>query len=220
MEYKKQLFYEFNEHLMKDKNPSEYFNKLIKEDQFPKIYPFNLLSDLIDTPQSTKHHPEGNVWNHTMMVVDIASEKKVLSEQPRVFMWAALLHDLGKAPTTKIRKGRITSYDHDKKGKILSVNFLKELTDEDEFINKVSFLVRWHMQILFVVKDLPFANIGEMVKEVSVSEVALLSLCDRLGRGNMTMDKYVEEQNNIKEFLHKCEEYVSRNNREYVDEKY
>ncbi len=38
-------------------------------------------------------------------------------------MWGALLHDLGKAPTTKIRKGKITSYDHDKVGAELVRNF-------------------------------------------------------------------------------------------------
>lgn len=208
MEDKNVIFKKFDKHLIEDKQPSKYFNELIEKDKFPDMHPFTLLKELIDVPQSAKHHPEGSVWNHTMLVIDNASEKKELSEEPHAFMWAALLHDLGKKPTTRIRKGRITSYDHDRHGERIARKFLEEFTDDKEFIDKVAYLVRWHMQTLFVVKDLPFADIEKMISQVSVDEVALLSLCDRFGRGEMTMEKYVEEEENIKTFLHKSKEYI------------
>ncbi len=68
------------------------------------------------TGQSPQHHPEGSVWNHTLLVVDEAAKIKEQSADPRTFMWAALLHDLGKPSTTMRRKSKITSYDHDKVG--------------------------------------------------------------------------------------------------------
>ncbi|MCY6958067.1 HDIG domain-containing metalloprotein [Clostridium brassicae] len=207
MRDKKLIFEEFNIHLMNDEKPSDYFNNLIKEGEFPKIYPFNLLEELKDVPQSPKHHPEGSVWNHTMMVVDNAAERKTLSEEPHAFMWAAFLHDLGKKPTTKLRKGRITAYEHDIQGEKIARKFLEELTGEKEFIDKVCYLVRWHMQILFVVKDLPFADVKNMILQVSPDEVALLSLCDRLGRGEMTEEKYKEEEENINKFLYKVKNF-------------
>lgn len=123
-------------------------------------------------------------------------------------MWSALLHDLGKAATTKLTKGKITSYDHDKWGEGLAIKFLKEFTSDDKFINQVSKMVRWHMQILFVTKGLPFADIRRMASEVSIDEVALFGLCDRLGRGDMTFDKKQEEERNIRTFLEKCNEYL------------
>ena len=43
-------------------------------------------------------------------------------------------------------------------------------------------LVRWHMQILFVAKKLPFANLKTMARETDIHDLALLGLCDRLGR--------------------------------------
>lgn len=204
-----QLFTEFDAHLMNDQKPSEYFNELSKTRIFEEEYPYTLLGDLIKVPQSPKHHPEGSVWNHTMLVLDHAGERKHLSQNQRVFMWAALLHDLGKAPTTKVTKERITSYDHDKLGERLAVNFLKELTDEEDFIYQVSKMVRWHMQILFVTKKLPFADIGKMACEVSIHEIALLGLCDRLGRGNMNLDKTLEEEKSILTFLEKCTQYLN-----------
>ena len=209
-----QTYQEFDAHLMSDHKPSSYFNELAKTGIFNEKYPYTLLGDLMKVPQSPKYHPEGSVWNHTMLVLDNAGERRHLSKNPKVFMWSALLHDLGKASTTKLTKGKITSYDHDKWGERLASEFLKELTSEDEFINQVSKMVRWHMQILFVTKGLPFADIRKMVSEVSIDEIALLGLCDRLGRGDMTLDKKREEEKSIRIFLEKCNALLSCSHQE------
>ena len=139
-----------------------------------------------------------------MMVLDNAALRRNLSKDSRVFMWSALLHDLGKAPATKIRKGKITAYDHDKLGEDLAIHFLKEFDQEQDFINKVAAMVRWHMQILYVVKNLPFANIKGMLSQVPLEEIALLSLCDRMGRGEMDNEKILEEEENVRIFIEKC----------------
>jgi tRNA nucleotidyltransferase (CCA-adding enzyme) len=201
------LYEIFEEHMMQDEKPSIYFEELAKEEWFLKTYPYSLLGALINTEQSPVHHPEGSVWKHTMMVLDNAAERRALSKNPKAFLWAALLHDLGKAPTTKIRKGKITSYDHDKVGENLALDFLKEYTSDADFLNEVSKLVRWHMQILFVNKNLPFADIKDMSKETSITEIALLGECDRLGRGGLNKEKILEEEKNIEMFKKKCEEY-------------
>ena len=203
------MFEEFERHLMEDNKPSIYFEKIINNKDIFNEYPYTLLSCLVDIPQSPQYHPEGNVWIHTMLVVDNAAKVKEKSENSRAFMWGALLHDLGKAPTTKIRKGKITSYDHDKVGAELSREFLEALTDEVELINQVTALVRWHMQILFVTKKLPFGDVKNMLQEISFKEIALLSQCDRLGRGEISEDKIKEEKENIKSFIRICEEYLA-----------
>jgi len=203
------IYYEeFDKHLMNDIKPSEYFNRMKNKELLIQTYPFTLLWDLSSVEQSPVHHSEGNVWIHTMLVLDNAASHRYLSKDPRVFMWSALLHDLGKAITTKIRKGRVTSYDHDIEGEKLALNFLNNLTvDNNIFINKVCKMVRWHMQILFVVKELPFANIKLMLSEVALEEIALLSLCDRLGRGGMTEKKIQEEKENVRIFIEKCSKF-------------
>jgi len=198
------LFKEFEQHLLNDDKPSKYFNDKLTTGIFSKMYPFTLLGNLIKTEQEPEHHPEGNVWIHTLLVVDQCAGVRSQSEDARTFMWAALLHDLGKAPTTAIKKGKITAYNHDKVGKELSIEFLQACTDETKLIEKVSKLVRWHMQTLFVVKDLPFAEVRNMLSEVSLDEIALLSICDRLGRGKLTEKKIQEEKTNIEIFINKC----------------
>jgi tRNA nucleotidyltransferase (CCA-adding enzyme) len=204
------VFEEFERHLMEDDKPSIYFEKIINNKDIFDEYPFTLLSRLVDTPQSPQHHPEGSVWKHTLLVVDNAAKAKELSENSRAFMWGALLHDLGKAPTTKIRKGKITSYDHDKVGAELCSDFLHVFTEDAEFIKQVTALVRWHMQTLFVIKNLPFGDVKSMASEISIKEIALLSQADRLGRGEMNEGKIKEEKENIKTFIRKCEDYLSR----------
>lgn len=216
MEKLKEIFNEFDKHLMEDEKPSDYFNEKLKEEIMINQYPLDLLEALKNTEQSPKYHSEGSVWNHTMLVTDEAAKRKNLSREPKVFMWAALLHDLGKASTTKLRKGKITSYDHDKAGEVLAVKFLKEFNCEREFINKVSKLVRWHMQPFFVVKKLPFAEAEKMCEEVSIEEVALLSLCDRLGRGDMDEEKIHNEKSAIEEFLKLVNKYSSKCEKKFV----
>src|SRR5699024_3083156 len=105
---------------------------------------------------------------------------------------------IGKPKATKIRKGRITSYDHDKIGADLTEKFLIEFTDDTKFINEVVAMVRWHMQILFALKKFPFADLETMKREVDVKEITLLGLCDRLGRLGADTE---EELDNINKFL-------------------
>ncbi len=205
----KKIYEEFEKHLMEDEKPSIYFKKIINDESIFTEYPYTLLSGLVHTKQSPQHHPEGSAWVHTLLVVDNAAKVKELSENPRAFMWGALLHDLGKATTTKIRKGKITSYDHDKVGAELCRKFLQVFTDDQEFIKGVTALVRWHMQTLFVIKKLPFGDVKGMASETSIKEIALLSQCDRLGRGEISEEKIKEEKENIKTFIRTCEEYLS-----------
>lgn len=202
-ENKKILLYEINNHLLLDEKPSEYFEEIADTPIFNE-YPFNMLKKLRYTEQSPQHHPEGNVWNHTMLVVDQAAKQKHKSKNERIFMWAALLHDIGKPDTTKDRKGKITSYDHEKVGAVLAKDFLNQFSEDTVFINKVSTLIRYHMQILHVVKNLPFAEIQAMKKEADVKEVALLGYCDRLGRTNVNV---VGEKKNIEIFLQRCQNF-------------
>lgn len=191
------IFQEIQYHLLEDEFPSSYLNDLSNEDIFQHV-PFSMLLRLKDTMQTPKYHPEGNAWNHTMLVVDEAAKIKNQSNNKVVFMWAALLHDIGKPDTTRYQKGRYTAYEHDIVGAKLAKDFLKYFGCEKDFIIKVAILIQWHMHILYVLKDLGFARIDEMKKQVDIHELAMLGLCDRLGRLNMDRKK---EEENIKLFL-------------------
>lgn len=200
-----EMFNEVNEILLKSMKPSEDIKRLIKEGKFDEK-PFNDIKSLGMIDQNPKFHPEGSVLNHILLVVDMASEVKELSKNQKIFMWSALLHDIGKLTTTKIRKGRITSYNHDVEGEKIGLNFLKLITNDQQFNEKVSKLIRWHMQPLFFDKNLPFFEPQNMLNDVEYKEVALLSFCDRLGRGKLNEQAIEKEKQNIEKFEEYCKE--------------
>lgn len=202
---KKKLFEEIQAHLLNDDAPSIYFDRIRDEETF-REYPFSLLSRLQKVPQSPKHHPEGSVWNHTILVVDEAARVKEKSREPLAFMWAALLHDVGKADTTSNAKGRITAYNHERVGARQAEEFLREFVEDKVLIGRIAALIRWHMQILFVVKSMRFADIGSMIKETDMEEIALLGYCDRMGRLNADR---TQEKENLKLFLDQCREFIA-----------
>jgi putative nucleotidyltransferase with HDIG domain len=191
----KNTFNEITSHLLNDNSPSEYFNDLDKE---LREYPLSMIRELKNVEQSPKFHPEGNVWNHTMMVVDEAAKVKDYSNDSKVFMWAALLHDIGKPDTTKVRRGKITSYDHDIVGARLARKFLEFYTKDEDFIDTVFKMVKYHMHMLYVLKGLPFGNPARMIEETNIHDIALLCRCDRLGRIGADIEA---EHKNYKEFL-------------------
>lgn len=197
------LYWETGRHLLHDSAPSKYLEEISGTSEF-RQHPFLMLHRLKSTEQSPVHHPEGNVWNHTLLVVDAAAGVKEQSRDPAVFMWAALLHDIGKPATTKVRKGKITAYDHDKLGADLGREFLETFTEDHAFIRRVCALIRYHMHILFVVNNLPFADMKGMLRSADIDEVALLGFCDRLGRTNSDREK---EQDTIARFLEKCKKH-------------
>lgn len=159
-----------------------------------------MIKDLLTVEQNPIYHPEGNVFIHAMMVVDEGAIVRERSKDKKAFMWALLLHDLGKKPTTKLRKGKLTSYNHDTVGAKMAREFLEYFNQDEVFINKVISLVRWHMQILFVTKNSRFQNIKQMLEDVDVDEMILVSRCDRLGRGNLNKLKREETLKEVENF--------------------
>ncbi|HEX7085049.1 MAG TPA: HD domain-containing protein [Vicinamibacterales bacterium] len=76
------------------------------------------LNALVGCPQEPEWHPEGDVWVHTLMVVDGA--RRLIDDLPWpaqvTVMLGALCHDLGKPPTTAVIEGRIRSLGHEEAG--------------------------------------------------------------------------------------------------------
>lgn len=195
-------FNEIEKHLLEDDKPSSYLNELKTSGEL-SVEPFNWLISLEKIEQSPKHHPEGDVWVHTMMVVDKGSSYRDYVEDKKVFMWALLLHDLGKRSTTKLRNGRWTSYDHDKVGRKDAYDFLSYFNLSEEFKRKVSILVRYHMHLLFIMNKLPYGDIKGMKTEANLHDLSYVFLSDRLGRGGMNKEEIEKVENEVELFRKK-----------------
>jgi tRNA nucleotidyltransferase (CCA-adding enzyme) len=79
---------------------------------------FPELEAMVGCPQEPEWHPEGDVWVHTLMVVDQARRRIDGLERPKqiALMLGAVVHDVGKPATTAFVDGRIRSIDHEQQG--------------------------------------------------------------------------------------------------------
>lgn len=95
---------------------------------------------LADVPQPPDYHPEGDALTHTLLAI-----RHLPPAPDRRLAWAALLHDVGKALTTREIRGRLRAYDHDRKGAELAAAILTRLEMEEREAADVIWLVRHHM---------------------------------------------------------------------------
>ena len=90
---------------------------------------FPELAALVDCPQEPEWHPEGDVWVHTLLVIDEARRR--IDDLPRpqriAVMLGAVCHDFGKPATTAYIDGRIRSLDHEEQGVPPATAFLDRL---------------------------------------------------------------------------------------------
>jgi tRNA nucleotidyltransferase (CCA-adding enzyme) len=79
---------------------------------------FPEIQALAGCPQEPEWHPEGDVWVHTLQVIDQARRRIDGLDRPRqiAVMLGAVCHDLGKPATTAVIDGRIRSMDHEEQG--------------------------------------------------------------------------------------------------------
>jgi tRNA nucleotidyltransferase (CCA-adding enzyme) len=112
------VFGEIEKLLLKARRPSLGLALLRAWGMLPAVAPE--LLPLEATPQDPGWHPEGDVWTHTLQVVDAAAALRddLGDDRPRqlALMLGALCHDLGKPSTTRFENGRIRSLGHEEAG--------------------------------------------------------------------------------------------------------
>src|SRR5213082_217089 len=92
-----------------------------------KLFPE--LRALIGCAQEPEWHPEGDVWVHTLQVIDQARLRIDDLGRPQqiAVMLGAVCHDFGKPATTAFIDGRIRSMDHEEQGVAPATAFLDRL---------------------------------------------------------------------------------------------
>jgi tRNA nucleotidyltransferase (CCA-adding enzyme) len=146
---------------------------------------------LVGCPQEPEWHPEGDVWIHTLMVIDQARQRIDDLDHPRqaALMLGALCHDLGKPPTTAYVDGRIRSIDHEQAGVVPATALLDRLHVHTmggfNVRREVLGMVAHHLKPLAFYKADPRAGDGafrRLALKVDLELLARLALSDCLGR--------------------------------------
>ncbi|MDM5271894.1 HD domain-containing protein [Sulfurovum sp. zt1-1] len=180
---KERIYVEWVKLLLKSHRPSIGF-EMMKELGVLRYFPE--LEALIGVAQDPKYHPEGDVWVHTMMCLDVMAElsAEMDKEQKLKFLFAILCHDLGKATTTTFDDdGRIRSIGHEEAGVELTRSLMYRLSNAHDFIESLMPLVVHHLKPTQLYKaNASNKAIRRLATRVNIEELVVIAKADFLGR--------------------------------------
>ena len=151
------------------------------------------------TEQNPDFHAEGNVWSHTKMVCENLTKLDTFhvlpeNQQQAVFL-AALLHDIGKIPTTRWEDDKWTSPNHTLVGSKMARQFLwQELglcgtPEKQQLRETICNLIRYHSFPPHAIDDpdgkrklLAIAANGQNCPMFTIELLCVLCEADALGR--------------------------------------
>ena len=175
--------------LLGARRPSVGFALALELGVIERLFPE--LAALVDCPQEPEWHPEGDVWVHTLLVIDRARERIDGLTRPAqiAIMLGAVCHDLGKPATTATIDGRIRSLNHEEMGVAPATAFLDRINmhtlDGDDVRRHVLGLVANHLKpgMWRTARD----GVGDgafrrLARKVDLELLARLAKADCLGR--------------------------------------
>jgi len=135
------------------------------------------IDELRGVMQSSDYHGEGDVFNHTMLVLKGA--------QPTVEdQLAALLHDVGKKEVQTFLGDKIHFYGHEDVGAQIAKAILKRLKFDNKTIDDVSKRIKFHMKPLLLseAKEKGLKKFIRTVGDDMVDAILALAEADVKGR--------------------------------------
>ena len=180
------IFEEWKKLLLKGCRPSTGL-AFLRECGWLRYYPE--LHALDGCRQDPEWHPEGDVWTHTLLCLDVFARERIGEEwEDLVVGFAILCHDFGKPATTfHAADGHIRSPGHAEKGVGLARSFLSRLTRHKALLDAVTPLVHHHMRPLELYKsragDAAIRRLSQKVGRID--RLIRIDSADRQGRGPM-----------------------------------
>lgn len=139
------------------------------------------LQALIDCPQEPEWHPEGDVWVHTLLVMDAFAEARLGDDWEDVIVgFACLCHDYGKPATTAFVDGRTRSRGHEAAGEEPTRSFLAGMTRHEALIEAVVPLVQHHLKP----RQLYWAKAGDSAVRRLARKVGRIDRLTRVARAD------------------------------------
>jgi tRNA nucleotidyltransferase (CCA-adding enzyme) len=176
--------------LLRARRPSIGFALALELGVIERLFPE--LDALVGCPQEPEWHPEGDVWVHTLLVIDEARRRIDDLDYPRqvAVMLGAVCHDLGKPATTAFLDGRIRSIDHEEGGVAPSTALLDRLNVHSlqgyDVRREVLGMVANHLKPGMFCKAEPQAGDGafrRLAQKVDLELLARVARADCEGRG-------------------------------------
>jgi poly(A) polymerase len=104
--------------------------------------------------QPPRFHPEGDVWQHTLIMLEILSSENKTRVNP-VLSWGVLLHDVGKPVSRSEDENGVHFYGHAKQGERIADEIMQRLKFSRAHREAVLNLIGQHMNFMNVQKMRP-----------------------------------------------------------------
>ena len=129
---------------LKSEKPSIFFDILKEVEQLDIWFPE--IKALIDSPQNPVYHPEGDVYTHTMMVVDNLAQMRNQTETPYALLLGGLCHDFGKPLTCQFNEQKqiYQNIGHADAGLEPTKQFLDRVVHDNSIKQYVMEMVEYH----------------------------------------------------------------------------
>jgi putative nucleotidyltransferase with HDIG domain len=174
--------------MLKTNNPSKAFELMFETEILQFILPE--IVRIKDCEQDPEWHPEGDVWNHTMILLDKLTQKT----KDEALLWAGLLHDVGKPSTFNIVDGKIRASGHAKVGTDIAIKIMTRLKFSNDLIDRVDSMVYNHMKIKDV-KKMNKSTLRKLMGREDIEDIKLLSFVDCLASsGDNEWHEFLEEK--------------------------
>ncbi len=202
------VFDEMKKALLKADKPSLFFDNLMDMNCMKLWFPE--IEELAEIEQNPKYHPEGNVYIHTMQVLDEVAKRRRDAKNPLGLMLSALVHDLGKLVATEVINGQIHAYAHESKGLPIAEKFLRRITNDKSLISYALNMAELHMKpnVLFHANASVKSTNKMFDTSIEPYDLILLALSD------ISATHSIEECRSSEEFLTKrleiYNEYMQR----------
>lgn len=99
--------------------------------------------------QPPQYHPEGDVWEHTLRMLDLLPSWKGQENDDRL-AWAVLMHDVGKALTRSENETGIHFYGHVREGEKIAEKLMRRLKFSRADMETILALIHCHMLFIHV----------------------------------------------------------------------
>lgn len=141
--------------------------------------------------QSPEHHPEGDVFVHTMLCL----EKVDPARHDEAFAWAVLLHDVAKPLTARRREdGRITFYGHCEQGAQMTRRIIHRMRRSRDIAERAAWLVANHLRHVQA-REMRVATLRRFLGEPRVRELLELVRIDALsGSGDLSSWEFCQKR--------------------------
>ena len=147
------------------------------------------VSALKGTPQSPDYHPEGDVFQHTMLLLGHLD-----STASETLAYGCLLHDVAKPVCLRQDAHRITFYGHTERGAGMAEEILKRLKRSRAAWERVAYLVRNHLRQVQA-PQMRLNTLKRFLREDGIDELLELARIDALSsNGDLQYYRFCKER--------------------------